>query len=43
MTGLVIGAAIGAAAGVWLRFAVVPVSIAYEIGRRVERLRRHAR
>lgn len=39
MTDYAIAAAAIIAAGAWLRFGVVPVAIAYEIGRRVERLR----
>jgi hypothetical protein len=43
MTGLAIGAAVVIAAGAWLRWGAGPVTIAYEIGKRVERLRRQAR
>lgn len=44
MTGLVIGAGIilaAAAAGAYVRWGVIPVIVAYEIGRRVERIRLH--
>ena len=45
MTGLVIAAVAVIAAGAYIRWGVNPVLIAYEIGRRVERirLRRQAR
>ena len=39
MTDYTIAAAAVIAAGAWLRFAVAPVLFAYEIGRRVERIR----
>lgn len=43
MTGYAIGAAVILAAGAYLRFATRPVLMAYELGKTVERIRRHRR
>ena len=45
MTGYAIGAGITLAAGAYIRWGIGPLMLAYEIGRRVERirLRRQAR
>jgi hypothetical protein len=38
MTAILVIAAVIALAGAWLRWAVIPVTIAYDLGRRAERL-----
>lgn len=40
MSGYAIAAAAGFAAGVWIRWALMPVCIAFKIGGRTEQIRR---